>query len=71
MGGIGVPIDYVSAYKWLNLAQANTPLSEPGESKYAKFMLNSVASGMTPEQTAEAQRLAREWQRQHSSQPQQ
>ena len=52
--GQGVPQDYVQAYKWFDLsaAQANND---------AKKNRDEVAEHMTPEQIAEAQKLAREW----------
>ncbi len=55
--GEGVPQDYVLAYKWLNLAAAE------GDAAWgsAAELRDIVASEMTPEQIAEAQRLAREW----------
>ena len=50
--GKGVPTDYVIAYKWLNLAQAN------GENpKY----LETLAELMTREQIAEGQTQTRNW----------
>jgi len=49
-----VPLDYVEAYKWFNLAAAN------GYEK-AVELRNSLASQMTREQTAEAQRRASEF----------
>ena len=52
--GQGVPQDYVEAHKWLNLSAA------AGGTK-AGELRDLVAEKMTPEQVAEAQRLAREW----------
>ena len=52
--GQGVPQDYVLAHMWLNLAAAQGD----DDAKKARDLL---ASKMTPEQIAEAQRLAREW----------
>jgi uncharacterized protein len=52
--GHGVPKNYVEAHKWFNLAASQS----------APFGIHDrdlVASKMTPEQIAEAQRLAREW----------
>ena len=46
--GRGVPQDHVAAHMWLDLAGAES-------------LRDDVAAGMTPEQIAEAQRLAREW----------
>jgi len=59
--GQGVPQDNVLAYMWLNLAASRFPASE-GE-KRGMVILNGeiIASKMTPEQIAEAERLAREW----------
>jgi TPR repeat protein len=50
----GVAQDYVQAHMWYNLAAAK------GE-KRARKLRDSLAERMTPEQIAEAQRLAREW----------
>lgn len=52
--GAGVPVDYVLAYMWFNLAAAQ------GE-KDATDLLGSLAKKMTPAQIEEAQKLAREW----------
>jgi len=46
--GDAVPQDYVQAHKWFDLA---------GSSSYR----DTVAAKMTPEQIAEAEKLAREW----------
>jgi len=54
MKGEGVPQDYVQAHMWLNLAAAS------GNSDAGKYR-DLAARIMTPEQIAEAQRLAREW----------
>jgi len=53
--GTGVPQDYVLAYMWFSLVAA------PGERLYASESRDRVAKHMTPEQIAEAQKLAREW----------
>ena len=52
--GLVVPQDFVLAYMWFNLAAAQ------GDENAGKTR-DQVASRMTPEQIAEAQRLAREW----------
>ncbi len=52
--GWGVPQDYVQAHMWYNLA------AERGL-KLGREYRDSLAKQMTPEQIAEAQRLAREW----------
>ena len=46
--------DYVQAHKWFNLAAAQGNLSAAGNRDW-------LAKKMTPDQLAEAQRLAREW----------
>jgi S1-C subfamily serine protease len=50
-----VPKDYVEAYKWYSLASAQG-------NKFAEKYLPNLELRMTPEQIAEAQRLAREFQ---------
>ena len=52
--GLGVPSDYVRAHLWLNLA------STSGD-EAARQERDELTEKMLPEQTAEAQRLAREW----------
>ena len=52
--GRGLPQDFVQAYMWWDLA-AN------GGDKDAITNRDRIAGEMTPEQIAEAQRLAREW----------
>jgi TPR repeat protein len=52
--GKGVPKDNVLDYKWLNLASAQ------GYHGSAQLR-DALATEMTPDQIAEAQRLAREW----------
>jgi hypothetical protein len=52
--GRGVPQDYVLAHMWWNLLAAQGFLP-------AQQLRDQLASKMTPEQIAEAQRLAREW----------
>ena len=52
--GQGVAQDYIHAHIWFNLAGAS------GNADGIKYR-NTVARKMTPDQIAEAQRLAREW----------
>jgi hypothetical protein len=52
--GQGVPQDYIQAHMWFNLAGAGG-IAEGIQDR------DSIARSMTPEQVAEAQRLAREW----------
>jgi len=58
--GLGIPQDYVQAYMWFNLA-ASRPASEAKERDVMVRVRDMIASKMTPEQLAEAQKLAREW----------
>jgi TPR repeat protein len=46
--------DYVSAHMWFNLAAAQG-------NAFAEMFLKDTADKMTPEQIAEAQKLAHEW----------
>ena len=56
--GRGVPQDYVVAHMWFNLAGAQSS----GDARAALVKgRDAVEAKMTPEQIAEAQRLAREW----------
>ncbi len=56
--GRGVPQDYVQAHIWFNLAT----LHGDGSAAYNRDYVSQL---MTPNQTAEAERLAREWLGQH------
>ena len=56
--GEGVPQDNVQAYKWCSLA---APKLKYREREAAVAVRDRVASKMTTEQIAEAQRLAAEW----------
>lgn len=60
--GQGVPQDYTLAHKWCNLAAAGFPAPNTKDRDIAIGFRDRVAKLMTPEQIAEAQRLAREWQ---------
>jgi uncharacterized protein len=59
--GRTVPQDYVQAHKWFNLAGSGAASSEEALRDRAIHARERVAAAMTPEQIAEAQRLAREW----------
>ena len=59
--GKGVPLDYVEAHKWSNLAASRYPASEADERNGAIQNRDNAAALMTPQQLAEAQKLAREW----------
>jgi uncharacterized protein len=52
--GLGVPQDYVTAHMWFDLAAARG-------NRDAVRDRDKIAAQMTPEQIAEAQKLAREW----------
>ena len=52
--GSGVEQDYVKAYMWYNLS-ASQGWRAP------EFLWAQLAKAMTPDQIAEAQKLAREW----------
>ena len=58
--GRGVPQDFVQAHMWLNLAASRLPPAFFIRDSSAKTR-DELAARMTPEQIAEAQRLAREW----------
>ncbi len=57
--GRGVPQDYVQAHKWFNLAASRA--TEAYVREQGTKNRDTVAAQMTPQQIAEAQRLAREW----------
>ena len=59
--GQGVTQDYVWAHMWLNLAASRRPATDQEERDKAIKARDLVASLMTREQIAEAQKLAREW----------
>ena len=67
--GVGVPQDYVKAHMWYNLAAAGTWPPQDGGSAQNKAIADrdELATKMTPDQIAEAQRLAREWLAAHPS----
>lgn len=56
--GEGVPQDYVRAHMWFNLAAA---IAKPKDREMMARYRDDLATKMTPEQVAEAQRLAREY----------
>jgi hypothetical protein len=59
--GQGVERDYSSSYMWFNLAASRFPSSEPDRRRVALNNRDLIASKMSREQIAEAQKLAREW----------
>ena len=56
--GEGVPQDYIQAHMWCNLAASRQTGDERETTDKRR---DAIAEKMTPEQIAEAQRLAREW----------
>ena len=56
--GKGVPQDYIQAYQWFYLAAAH---STGGEQESIAEMRDSTAAHMTPEQKAQALKLAQAW----------
>ena len=60
--GEGVPQDDVQAHMWLNLAASRTTGEDREDAASAR---DRARARMTPEQVAEAQRLAREWDEAH------
>ena len=64
--GQGVPQDDIQAHMWLPLAAARTIGQAQG---LVVGVRDDVAARMTPEQIAEAQRLAREWDLAHPRNP--
>jgi len=61
--GQGVPQDYVEAHKWSDLAASR---HQPGKKRDDSVNdRNFLAKRMTPDQIAEAQRMAREWMAKH------
>ncbi len=57
--GQGVPQDYVESHKWFNLAASRASAENR---KRVTESRDAVASLMTSQQIADAQKLAREWQ---------
>ena len=57
--GQSVPKDAVLAYKWYNLSAAQGTAETQ---RFAASNRDAIAKTMTPQQIADAQKLAREWQ---------
>ena len=57
--GVGVPLDRVTAYKWLELAA--TQQTDEAVRRGASTVRRFAAMEMTPAEIADAQRLARAW----------
>jgi TPR repeat protein len=58
-GGHGVPQDYVYAHMWFNLAASR---ANGDDEKQYSAARDSLAARMTPQEIADAHKLAREWQ---------
>ena len=58
-GGLGAPQDYALAHMWFNLA--SSPATNAELRQMAVQNRDQVAAKMTPDQIAEAQRMASEW----------
>ena len=56
--GQGVPQDYVLAHMWFNLAAAS---EQDASASLGRHKRDEIGRLMTPDQIAEAQRMAREW----------
>lgn len=65
--GQGVPRDYVQAHMWFSLAASRSPMGELHD--MAVEARDKIASVLSPEQIAEAQRLAHEWDAAHPREP--
>jgi len=59
--GRGVPQDYVQAHMWYNLSAARFSTWEADVGASAMKNRDRLTARMTPEQIAEAQKMAREW----------
>jgi hypothetical protein len=57
--GLGVPQDYAQAHMWFNLAASRAEYAATRDT--AAKDRDELAAKMTPDQIAEAQRMAREW----------
>jgi len=53
--------DFVAAYMWCSLAVSRYPASEDHLRGKVKANMELAASMMTPDQTAQALKLAKEW----------
>jgi uncharacterized protein len=63
--GAGVPENYMTSHMWFNLAASGA--GNPELRNQAAKSRDGVAAKMTPDQIAEAQRMAREWVQSHPS----
>ncbi len=66
--GVGVPQDYVAAYVWFSLSAAGRQNADRNRELVIRGR-DRVASTMSPDEFAEAQRLTREWNAAHPRDP--
>ena len=66
--GIGVPQDYVAAYVWFSLSASGRQNADRNRELVIRGR-DRVASTMSPDEFAEAQRLTREWNATHPRDP--
>jgi TonB family protein len=59
--GLGVSRDYIEAYMWLTLSVDLATDKQSQVIRKATYLRDSIAKKMTQQQTAEGQRLAKEW----------
>ncbi len=59
--GVGVPQDYVQAYKWFTIAASNTAPADTRTRKLAAKHTKAITPKMSRDQIADAYILAREW----------
>lgn len=64
--GIGTSQNYIQAHKWYNLAVASYAPSDIELSAKVAQARDRLAAKMSPDQIAEAQKIAREWQQTQS-----
>ncbi len=57
--GVGLPQDYVLSHMWFNLAATHLPAGP--NSMLGALNRDFIEKSLTPDQVAEAHRLAREW----------
>jgi TPR repeat protein len=60
-GRLGVPQDYALAHMWFNLASSPATNADADLRQMAVNSRDKVTAKMTPDQVAQAQRMAREW----------
>jgi hypothetical protein len=61
INGQGVQQDFVQAHMWLSLAAVSFPASDTGGRDFVARNLALFVKELTPDKTAEAERLAEKW----------